>query len=847
MWFRTTGNPRVMKHCGLNTVVVHPHRVVFPLMSGPVGKRMSIMGLKSSSTMVSRCVQDDVVAGSFTTVEEFMVGHGIETVGESVVQQQRVVKNIKCIVFEESKTRVFVVVVDQDTKVSLVKLARVLGVRRQDIGMVPGELLVAKTGYRRGDIPPFGFAHDCDITRVIDQGLLGEEDGLVRFGPAGMEVCIRARDLVLEDDGVSHVASVAAEDSHAASSHDVLVSIPEEEDGGLSVIVHIVRKRKLAKRLVFATVVPCVGGRPVGTAYSIRGRNPKKSTVWKHPVSGEPCELQCIFGKSLEKRYGKSVMEGLLKKIVKGGYLRVTGRIQHATSRRESASVDFIVHDMEQISLLNLSTCIPEENSSFFTPASDVKPPQQYPFRNLSKFKKKQSRKDSLPEYTSTVSDVVLVKTLGDLSSMMMYFLDVLGTSSLNNGMHAHYPPGWKPRMVVSLDAEWRPSMKQGANNPVSILQLGTHDRVFLIDLLELCFMNHHGDNLTKEQMILSEFFTVLFSNPDIVKLGFGLRYDIKRLYESYHWLPCFERSDTQPVILSHVDILMLARISQDGTSTLSSKIGLNTLVSKVLGKSLDKEEQISDWGARPLTDSQIQYAVSDVSCLIDIYDSIVEQYPEILDQKTMTQCALNLFHIGGSQTSALSSRHQMTNPGEGRSMVKKRPLTDAVCDINRLQPFTGTHLPGGGKMGVVKACLQEDEAERATALYRIPRGGALIEMSNAFLMFVNIPSRMYPNTFELDGGGVCRMSWWTSPGQTKSHPVVGRMLSGEKSMHLFCRKEKDKYVYFGELEIDTGSIEEQDNGQIKLYYILKDYKVLSSSPQVSYLLSINDISSLST
>lgn len=832
---------------------------------------------KRHTVLWSQCLQTygDGEVGSlpclgFGHVQQFMTSKGIDVLTGNISQGVP----IKCIVFElKGTSRVIVVIINQEKKVSLIKLAGVLGVKRQEIVMVPGDLLVTRTGYQRGEVPPFGFVDKSQITRVIDEGLLTDDDGVVRFGPSDLDVCIRASDLVFDDGESTRVASLAEDDvmdsltsSSDRSERDNLVALPQESQE-INLIVHVVRKRKLAKRLVFATVVPCIGGRAVGTAYAIRGRKHKKSLLWKHPTSGEPCELQCIFGKSLERRYGKSVMEGLLKKVVKGGYIHVVGAIQNSTSivGRDSSSVDFIVHDINQASLSNLFNQQSDgEVSTNNTLPTEFKP-QQYPFRNLSKFKKHKERGNDFPEYISSTTDVVIVKTLDDLSSMVQYFTDALSPhggqeafmkenaenvsiSDSNSRTYAYkYKAGWMPRMVVSLDAEWRPSMKQGANNPVSIVQLGTHGKAFLIDMLQICFFNREN-GLTKEQILLSNFLDGLFSNPDIVKLGFGLRYDIKRLNESYHWLPCF--SDTRCVMLSHVDVLMLARIftsSSDAPTKLNAKIGLNTLVSKILHKSLDKEEQISDWGSRPLTESQIRYAVADVSCLIDIYDSILQRSPEILNGKNMVQCALNLYQVGGLQVHT-SSESEVNLLRSGSSTQKKRPITDSTCDLDRLKSYKGKYLPIGGKLGVVKACLQQEEAEKATSLYRIPRGGAVIEMSNAFLMFVNIPSKVYPNTFESLDNGLVRMSWWTSVGQTRNHPVVARLLSREKSMHLFCRKEKDKYIYFGGLDIDMGSVEEQENGQIKLYFILKDYaSTLESSPLVAQLLSMNDKSTLSS
>lgn len=825
-----------------------------------------------------RSQYDNDKALEFADVEQFMASKGINVVKEDSVG----CVNIKCIVFEEKgRSRVIVAVVNQDSRVDLVKLAHALGIKRHDIVMVPGDMLVSRIGYRRGEVPPFGFLHHNQITRVVDENLLsvadanGHLENIVRFGPIDAEVCIRAQDLLVGSE-VTQVANISEDIpkpgsplSYHDGQRDILAPLPEESRD-TTLLVLVVRKRKLAKRLVFATVVPSAGDRVLSNAYAIRGRKHKKSLLWKHPVSGEPCELQCIFGKSLEKRYGKSVMEGMLKRIVKGGYIRVSGRIQDNKNlirhnNTNGGSVDFIVHDMEQVSM----SAAPSQDSEGMSArwkgelGSRVEM-QQYPFRNLSKFKKNknQANQNILPEYISPITDIFLVRTLDELSSMVQYFSDALGmqgaerlwsnekldTAPALSGINASkykYRDGWQPRMVVSLDAEWRPTVRQGANNPVSILQIGTHDRAFLIDMLHICLYDRN-ERITEEQMILSNFIDYMFSHPEIAKLGFGLRYDIKRLCESYSWMPCF--SNPESLILSHIDVLMLSRISsssRDGSSSLSARVGLNTLVSKVLGKSLDKEEQISDWGARPLTAGQIQYAVADVSCLIDIYKRILKESPEILNSKTMAQCAMNLYHMGGSplasqrQTIEMNMMHNMQSP------QRKRHISEATCDTKSLIPFLGEYIPTGGKLGVVKACLGNGEAEKSTALYKIPRGGAIIEMSNAFLIFINVPSKVYPNTFESCSNGKVRMSWWTSPGQTRSHPVIIRLLSGEKSLHLFCRREKDKYIYFGNLQIDEECIEEEENGQMKLYFTLMDYtELLASSLLVAKVISVHDAES---
>jgi ribonuclease D len=50
------------------------------------------------------------------------------------------------------------------------------------------------------------------------------------------------------------------------------------------------------------------------------------------------------------------------------------------------------------------------------------------------------------------------------------------------------------------------------------------------------------------------------------------------------------------------------------------------TLVSAIAGEAVDKASQMTDWSRRPLTDRQIEYALSDVTFLIPVYESLCKQ-----------------------------------------------------------------------------------------------------------------------------------------------------------------------------------------------------------------------------
>lgn len=58
--------------------------------------------------------------------------------------------------------------------------------------------------------------------------------------------------------------------------------------------------------------------------------------------------------------------------------------------------------------------------------------------------------------------------------------------------------------------------------------------------------------------------------------------------------------------------------------------VGYGKLLSQLLGISIDKTESFTDWMTRPLTDSQMSYAIDDVRHLLPIYDQLCKQLQEI-------------------------------------------------------------------------------------------------------------------------------------------------------------------------------------------------------------------------
>ena len=65
------------------------------------------------------------------------------------------------------------------------------------------------------------------------------------------------------------------------------------------------------------------------------------------------------------------------------------------------------------------------------------------------------------------------------------------------------------------------------------------------------------------------------------------------------------------------------------GVPLTMSSGGLSGLVKQVLGLRLDKREQTSDWGARPLSESQTVYAALDALVLVRVCNALCREAGE--------------------------------------------------------------------------------------------------------------------------------------------------------------------------------------------------------------------------
>ena len=143
-------------------------------------------------------------------------------------------------------------------------------------------------------------------------------------------------------------------------------------------------------------------------------------------------------------------------------------------------------------------------------------------------------------------------------------------------------------KKVLGLDTEFRRTTKD--NMKLALLQINDGEEIYLIDILKI------DDNSIINKMILSE---------SIIKVLHSCKEDIEAIYS---WTGS---------VLKNIFDTQLAEAFLGNEFSISYQ----SLVSKNLDLHLKKDETRSNWIRRPLRESQLDYAASDVEFLIHLYE----------------------------------------------------------------------------------------------------------------------------------------------------------------------------------------------------------------------------------
>ncbi|OQR77649.1 putative exonuclease mut-7-like, partial [Tropilaelaps mercedesae] len=206
---------------------------------------------------------------------------------------------------------------------------------------------------------------------------------------------------------------------------------------------------------------------------------------------------------------------------------------------------------------------------------------------------------------------------------------------------------------LIGIDAEWKPAMGFMQQTRLSLLQMATHDKALLFDVLAL------KDVVPKDDW--ENFFQSVFDNAEITILGYGLAEDLLKL-ERLTTVPIVSRNlvdlhSVQAVLsISRPDLMAPKGPSRTGAQQ-TQNTGLSRLTQTLLGYPLDKAEQCSDWENRPLRTTQINYAALDAHCLLMCWDELMsrckpENLMEVVQQAMKEQEQPDQNQVDGYQHS---------------------------------------------------------------------------------------------------------------------------------------------------------------------------------------------------
>ncbi|KAM9325596.1 exonuclease mut-7 homolog [Gastrophryne carolinensis] len=285
-----------------------------------------------------------------------------------------------------------------------------------------------------------------------------------------------------------------------------------------------------------------------------------------------------------------------------------------------------------------------------------------------------------------------------------------------------------KDGQVVGVDMEWRPSFGGLAKPNVSLIQIAVKEEVFMLDLLQDDLLKG-GDS--EPQLVI--FIKELFSSPNVTKLGYGMLGDFQSLDATF---PAFKGLQMHKV----VDLCEIhkqiqrhrSRVRSSGgpVEVLEDRVGeevrqpekgLSLLVKDVLGKPLDKTEQLSNWDKRPLREDQIIYAAADAYCLLEVFEAL-HANPEKFGLKT------NFHELpkGKPQAQPLLKKSQKKkDPALSKQKLKMAPDETPSPNTTPLSPrefkvICDNMLQGLGRylrcLGVDVMMLDNDDDHRRAA-----------------------------------------------------------------------------------------------------------------------------------
>jgi ribonuclease D len=144
---------------------------------------------------------------------------------------------------------------------------------------------------------------------------------------------------------------------------------------------------------------------------------------------------------------------------------------------------------------------------------------------------------------------------------------------------------------TLGFDTETRPSFRVGEFYNVAMIQLANHECCYIFRL---------------NKIPLSDELVSLLEDEKIIKVGVGIRDDVKALQKRLHFNPA-----------GFIDLAEKTRLSKSIT------LSLRTLCGMYLNQRLSKGAKVTNWETPVLSDTQARYAANDAFVSLLIFEQM--------------------------------------------------------------------------------------------------------------------------------------------------------------------------------------------------------------------------------
>ena len=561
----------------------------------------------------------------------------------------------------------------------------------QRVELAPSDQVEALVGYAPGCIPPIGHTVDSKLTifpTIIEESLIQNTPRRQLLGGGGSEEfrsSIRLPVLV----GMDHVeiASIGVgsnmEEQLEAGEKDIVSTLPQrqislpawgsttrpkplfpletpdmeqakallsvslEEDlppvdaTWVTMVGKLGSIRRVSKRLVFCDLLPpgfeC-NEKDGNDVAELVAENPFPAE-WRSAVDGKDLSVQLIGGSTLCQAMGEAQGQAALRRLQAGKLVLIQAKLKGYSSR--DCLEQWVANRRLELTLVSFQllddSVPPTRPQESMPPPSATTPNKPFlQFEDILSDEVMNKNKDS-QDFIKIVDDSESLKSFSEHVSVLLDSLaeenpaangDAATPIASNGETSDQSTPTMKYEMI-GLDCEWKPSFYLNTpqeRQPVLVLQISIQNRIYIFDmqLLARPFLSVDVQP-TAEEKALNDVLERVFSSKNLFKVGFQLVQDLQKLAASYPHLPAFQ------LVLGVVEASTLAtkviRSNRQRNARLITS-SLNRLTEHFLDRSVNKEQQVSDWSQRPLTREQIQYAALDAA----VTAALVKQFFETLE-----------------------------------------------------------------------------------------------------------------------------------------------------------------------------------------------------------------------